>query len=152
MAYVKRKKSTRFRGNTTHGYGSMKKNRGSGHRGGVGRAGTGKRSDTKKPNIWKFKNYFGKHGFKRKNSFKINAVNIAYLEEKFKESEINLADHGFNKLLGNGQPSRKYKLKVEFASKSAIEKIEKAGGKVILPNVSEDTQVEAHEQPKEATP
>jgi large subunit ribosomal protein L15 len=147
MGYLKRKKSTRFRGNTTHGYGSMKKHRGAGHRGGVGRAGTGKRADSKKPNVWKLPKYMGKHGFRRKNSFKISAVNIAYLEEKFNELEINLGEHGFNKLLGNGKPTRKYKLKVDFASRTAIEKIVKAGGTVEL-----KVQQKASAANEEATP
>ena len=53
MTYNKRKKNTRMRGGTTHGYGSMKKNRGAGNRGGRGNAGSGKRADSKKPKIYK---------------------------------------------------------------------------------------------------
>ena len=67
MVVNKRKKSTRQRAGTTHGYGSMKKHRGAGHRGGRGASGTGKRADSKKPSIWKQTDYFGKHGFKKKN-------------------------------------------------------------------------------------
>ena len=53
MVLNKRKKNSRMRGNTTHGYGSMKKNRGAGNRGGRGMAGSGKRADQKKPTILK---------------------------------------------------------------------------------------------------
>ena len=44
----RRRKSRRFRGSHTHGRGFKKKARGSGHRGGVGMAGTGKRGDQRK--------------------------------------------------------------------------------------------------------
>ena len=47
MPTNKRKKHTKMRAKTTHGYGSMKKNRGAGNRGGRGMAGSGKRADQK---------------------------------------------------------------------------------------------------------
>ena len=53
MSVNKRKKNTRMRAKTTHGYGSMKKNRGAGNRGGRGMAGSGKRADQIKPTILK---------------------------------------------------------------------------------------------------
>ena len=40
---------------------------------------------------------------------------------------------GFNKLLSKGKISNKYRIKVPYASKKAIEKIKKGGGEVILP-------------------
>jgi large subunit ribosomal protein L15 len=60
----KKKKSKNFRGNTTHGHGARKKWKGSGHHGGVGMAGTGKRADQKKSLVIKLfgNNYFGKQG------------------------------------------------------------------------------------------
>ena len=45
------KKVRKFRGSHTHGYGSKKKHRGAGSRGGRGMAGSGKRADQKKPSI-----------------------------------------------------------------------------------------------------
>ena len=42
MVVNKRKKNLRQRAGTTHGYGSMKKNRGAGNREGRGNAGAGK--------------------------------------------------------------------------------------------------------------
>jgi len=139
MRTHKTKKAGKFRGGKTHGYGSMKKNRGAGHRGGVGLAGTGKRSDTKKPSFWKSK-YFGKNGFKRKNKIPLKTVNISFIErfpDRFsinKETkqgiELNLAKEGYDKLLGTGRPTRKYMIKVDYASKRAIEKIKEAGGTI----------------------
>ena len=144
MTVNKRKKASRYRGSMTHGKGSKKKRRGSGNRGGKGMAGTGKRSDNKKPSIWKNTRYFGKYGFVSKNVRKIKAVNINYLDENIlklpsdaviKENEffsVDLKKLGFNKLLSDGKVVNKYKIKVLYASKKAIEKIKNNGGEVIL--------------------
>ncbi|HJN56637.1 MAG: uL15 family ribosomal protein [Candidatus Woesearchaeota archaeon] len=141
----KRKKNVRQRGSMTHGWGSKKKHRGAGNRGGKGLAGTGKRSDNKKPSIWNNK-YFGKYGFKSKSRKNIVATNILYLEQNLpalnseklisKENDfysVDLEKIGFNKLLSKGKISNKYRIKVPYASKKAIEKIKKGGGEVILP-------------------
>ena len=145
MTVNKRKKNDRQRGSKTHGWGAKKKHRGKGHQGGAGMAGTGKRADSKKPSIWKDVNYFGKHGFISKTpKVKINAVNVNYIEQhlnKFvlsnlvkKESGfyfVELEKLGYNKLLGDGFVKSKMKIKVPYASKSAVEKIKEAGGEVI---------------------
>ena len=138
----KRKKTVKFRGHHTHGYGSKKKHRGSGHQGGVGMAGSGKKADQKKPSIWKDKKYFGRYGFTVK-SIKITPLNIFYIEEHFdsllKDGKIkktgdvyliNLKDMKANKLLGSGEVTRKYQIKSDFASASAVEKVKAAGGTV----------------------
>ena len=145
MTVNKRKKNTRQRGSMTHGWGAKKKHRGQGHRGGRGMAGTGKRSDAKKPSIWKNVDYFGKHGFISKTpKVKINPVNINFIEQHIdkyisnklitKENEfysIDLEKLGFNKLLGDGRISAKLRIKTPYASRTAIEKIKEAGGEVI---------------------
>ena len=146
MVINKRKKNTRQRGGSSHGYGSKKKNRGSGNRGGKGLAGSGKRADSKKPSIWKNKKYFGKHGFKNKGFKKdVKTTNIIDIEEKLerwlskniisKEGDsyiIDLGKLGINKLLGKGKITNKYKINVGAASKKAVEKIKKLGGEVVL--------------------
>ncbi|MBU0628304.1 MAG: 50S ribosomal protein L15 [Nanoarchaeota archaeon] len=146
MVVNKRKKFSRQRGRHTHGWGSKKKHRGSGNRGGVGMAGTGKRGDAIKTLIWKDKDYFGKHGFKFKGvQDKINAVNIDDIQCKLeklikdklvlKEGNIYIIDlskMGYNKLLGNGKVINKFKITVGYASSKAVEKIKNAGGEVIL--------------------
>lgn len=145
MTVNKRKKSGRYRASMTHGKGSKKKRRGSGNKGGKGMAGTGKRSDNKKPSIWKNTRYFGKHGFTSKSTKKVNAVNIGYIEENLtqlnskglinKEGDtfnVELKNLGFNKLLGDGIVKNKYKIKVPYASKKAIERIKESGGEVVL--------------------
>jgi large subunit ribosomal protein L15 len=137
MVVNKRTKFSRQRASHTHGYGSKKKHRGAGSRGGRGRAGTGKRADQQKPTFWKDKKYFGKHGFKKKGMKKdIKTINLDYIEENInmflKEGIIDLKKLGYNKLLGRGNIKSKLKIKVESASAKAIEKVKKAGGEVIL--------------------
>ncbi len=145
MSINKRKKNSRQRGSTTHGWGSMKKHRGAGNRGGRGMAGSGKRGDTIKPSLWGRK-YFGKSGFKKKNiKEKVNAISIGCLEEKLnsllnkklisKEGELYIVDMGkmgFNKLLSQGKVLNKFKIKVKYASKKAVEKIKNSGGEIDL--------------------
>ncbi|MBI2657868.1 uL15 family ribosomal protein [Candidatus Woesearchaeota archaeon] len=144
MTVNKRKKNTRQRGYKTHGWGSKKKHRGQGHRGGRGLAGTGKRSDAKKPSYWK-EDYFGKYGFVSKTpGIKISAVNIRFIEQHFNKFLsgklvsheggfyiVELEKLGFNKLLGDGKVSMKFRIKTPYASKAAVEKVKQAGGEVI---------------------
>ncbi len=144
-----RKKATRKRGSHTHGWGSKKKHRGAGNRGGRGMAGSGKRADSIKTLIWK-ERYFGKKGFKPKNKEKIKSVNLDYLEEKLEEFlekklivkegefyKIDLGNLGYKKLLGNGKVKNKLKIYVDYASRRAIEKVKGAGGDVILKKSTE---------------
>ena len=130
---AKRRKNSRQRGSKTHGWGSMKKHRGAGNRGGRGMAGSGKRADQKKTliiNKYGLKNYFGKHGFKRPQKTKrlIKIINVGDLN--FENVEVNLKEIGYSKLLAKGSINKKYKIKVESCSKKAKDKIEKAGGQV----------------------
>lgn len=150
-----RKKDTRQRGSKTHGFGSMKKNRGAGNRGGRGNAGSGKRGDANKPYFRvKQKRELGKYGFNNgKHAVDYSPVNIYYLENSFdslkarglfKESSgyfsIDLSRLGFNKLLGTGKATRKYNIKVDYASQSALDKISKAGGVVEVKNPEPATE------------
>lgn len=143
MVTKKRKKVTRQRAHTTHGWGAMKKHRGAGNRGGVGNAGSGKRGDCKKPSYWADKNHFGMHGFKKKGQVvEYKCINIICLNNLGK-SDINLADLGYNKLLGTGKPNKAYTITVDYASARAIAKIEEAKGKVVLLKVSKKKQTKA---------
>ncbi len=139
MKTKKRKKSVRQRGNTTYGHGARKKWKKSGHRGGCGMAGTGKRGDQKKSwIIKKYGNeYFGKQGVTSRSTAKrVNKViNLEKIEKNFdslmkrfgKSGVLDLSEF---KLLGNGGLNRKIKLKVREASKSAVKEVERAGGSV----------------------
>ena len=146
MTINKRKKITRARGSHTHGGGAMKKRRGAGNRGGRGLAGTGKRGDAKKTKHWKNTEYFGKKGFVSITKKTIKSINIKDLNQKIEsllnkgliekkgaEIIIDLKKVGYDKLLGVGEAKTKMQITALLASKSAVAKIEGAGGTVTLP-------------------
>ncbi len=144
MNLKKRKKSDRRHGKTTSGHGARKKAKGSGNRGGFGMAGSGKRADHKKSLIIKLygTKYFGKQGIVGKSSErkKRKEVNIRDLEN-FKVNEKGIIDISNYKLIGNGNINKKVKVIVKEATKSAIEKVEGVGGKVILKKELEEKNV-----------
>ena len=157
MRTKRKKKNVRMRGSKTHGWGAKKKHRGSGHQGGVGNAGSGKRADQKKPTYLKNERVFGRHGFVRPNLIEVKAVNIQYLEQKYttlKNKKLITEDHGFvvvdlkklgfNKLLGTGAPKLKFKITAEYASPSAVKKIEEAGGQVTVLKKAETQKTDAN--------
>ncbi|MEM4330958.1 MAG: uL15 family ribosomal protein [Candidatus Pacearchaeota archaeon] len=139
MKLKKRKKRSRLRGARTCGYGFRKKHKGHGNKGGFGMAGTGKRAKHKKLfalNLAReagFESYFGKRGYtsaptKKEKEKKINLDDI---QKNFSEKEkIDLSDY---KILGRGE-GFKAEIIAKSASKSAIEKMEKSGGKIIIKN------------------
>ncbi len=120
-----RKKSSRMRARRTHGYGSQKKHRGGGSKGGKGFAGSFKHKKIflrkKQPE------HFAKKKFKSlrdKNlSSGLEAVNLRDLPEG-KEAVLK----GF-KVLSAGSPPKGIVVRASAFSARAREKIEKAGGK-----------------------
>jgi large subunit ribosomal protein L15 len=166
MVVNKRKKNSRQRGSHTYGWGSMKKHRGAGNRGGRGMAGTGKKCDAKKPSIWGNTKYFGKFGFRKKGVVKkTNAVNLNYFEQKAdklladklitKEGDkyiIDAAKLGYNKILGCARLTKKFRITSESFSKEAAEKIKTAGGEAIelkKPQRLMETKKEVKQEAKE---
>ena len=143
MKLKKRKKSSRMHGKKmgTHGRGARKKAKGSGHRGGKGMSGSGKRADHKKTLIIKKygSSYFGKKGITSKSTKKdkrkkINLEQIENCLEKYGKKignmwEINLKDY---KILGKGKIKNKLRIKAKEASNSAIKKIKEIGGEIML--------------------
>lgn len=131
------------KGMGTHGGGARKKRKGSGHKGGKGMSGSGKRADHKKTLITKMygHNYFGKQGItsrgtKRDKRKRINLRDIELNLEKYGKKagnkwEVNLDNY---KILGTGMIKNKLTIKAKEASASAIRKVEKAGGEIILPS------------------
>jgi len=86
--------------------------------------------------------YFGKHGFHSPQSIhrKENAINLNKLAEIAQaETEINLTEMGYTKLLGTGKVTKALTITVPACSKTATEKIEAAGGKVITETEEEET-------------
>jgi len=139
MTARRRKKSNRFRAKTTHGWGSKKKHRGAGNRGGRGMAGSGKRADQKKISIIKEYNnqYFGKHGFVRQPKIKrLKAINLGLINQKInlckKEGNYYVFDASkYEKVLSNGTLTEKFKIIGNSFSKKALEKIKNLGSEAI---------------------
>lgn len=155
----KRKKSPKQMGSRTHGHGAMK--RGSGHRGGFGMAGTGKRADQKKSLIIaKYGNkYFGKQGITSKGTKKRKLLKINLREIMDKFSDKTILDLKKYKILGDGEISKAMTITAYAFTTSAKEKIEKAGGKAITPerkikpetivkSKSDNTQKDSSEEQK----
>jgi len=135
MKLKKRQKKSRMHGrkNGTHCGGARKNRKGSGHRGGYGLAGTGKRSGQKITLITKLygHDYFGKQGITSRGTKKDKRlrINLRQISEKHKSGEVDLTGY---KILGEGEVSGKLIIKADDASKSAIKKVEAKGGKIVL--------------------
>ncbi len=142
MKYKKRKKSGRRHGNQTAFRGAKERTRGSGNQGGKGMAGTGKRADQKKSlviNLTGGNNYFGKDKTLRRGYVpkKLDIINLLEIEQhinsfKIKDNTLDLTGY---KILGEGDIKSKLTIKASAASKSAIEKVRKLGGDIILNDV-----------------
>ena len=117
-------------GSHTHGRGFKKKGRGSGHRGGVGMSGTGKRADQRKTLILNIKEgYFGGQSLKPKVK-KYKVINLNEVERIANgKKEIKLDKY---KILSKGEIKEAIIIHAFAASKKAIEKVKKAGGKIVL--------------------
>lgn len=133
MKVKKRRKSSRFRGSHTHGRGFKKKARGSGHRGGVGMAGSGKRGDQRKTLVLNLygNDYFGKDKtLRKKPKIKLKSINLRDVVQRYSSKEtIKLKGY---KILGEGELNSKITIIASAASQSAIDKVKKAGGDIIL--------------------
>ncbi|VVB78778.1 50S ribosomal protein L15 [uncultured archaeon] len=160
MKIKKKKKSKGQRGNNSYGHGARKKWKGSGHHGGCGMAGTGKRADHKKSMVIKLygNKYFGKQGetskgTERKKAKVINLDNIqknieALMKKYGKGKELVLSEY---KILGEGEITQAVTIKARCFSESAKQKIEKAGGQAILAKekVEKEAPVKETKKPSE---
>jgi len=150
------KKAVGQRGKTNHGHGARKKWKKSGHKGGIGMAGTGKRADHKKTLINKLygNDYFGKQGITSRGTekdrrLKVNVGDIERNLKKFKvvEGWIDLSNV---KILGKGEITSKVKIKALEASKTAAEKIRGAGGELkLVKRKAETTDIDKDDEASE---
>lgn len=143
----KRKKTSRIRGARTCGWGFRQKHKGHGNKGGFGKAGTGKRADHKKQSTeMSVKgSYFGKRGATSRSTKRThqNKINLSTIKENYDTTKpIKLPKHT---ILGTGD-GFKGEIIAAKASKSAIAKMQKAGGKITLPAVKEKKTVKKEEK------
>jgi ribosomal protein L15 len=134
-----RNKRSRVRGSRTHGHGFRQKKKGHGNKGGHGWSGTGKRGSQKQQKALMyakslgFETYFGRRGLTsaptaKKRTEQINLDDIKANFFKTSGQKIELVKH---KILGEGE-GFKAEIYAKAASKTAIEKMEKAGGKIVI--------------------
>ena len=153
----KRKKNSRIRGARTVGWGFRQKHKGHGNKGGFGKAGTGKRADHKKQSAEmavKGK-YFGSQGATSRGTAlsKYEKINLYAIKDNIFKKDGDKIDLSKHKILGTGD-GFKADITALAATASAIAKMEKAGGKIILPAVKEAVKqykkVESKKEVKEA--
>ncbi len=146
MVVRREKKSRKMHGYRTRGYGNVGQHRRSGSRGGVGAAGMHKHR-------WSwvikyFPDWFGKHGFTPRgpehtpivetiNVGRLNEIALDLLRrgEAVKEGDLVVVDTnrmGIAKVLGGGKVTIPMKVVAYSVSERAKQKIEAAGGKVVL--------------------
>jgi len=146
----KRKKTSRIRGARTCGWGFRQKHKGHGNKGGFGMAGTGKRADHKKQSSeMKVKGkYFGKQGATSRSTKRTHQdqINLADIKSNYNTTKpINLKKHT---ILGTGD-GFKGEIIANKASKTAITKMTKAGGKITLPQPKAKKEVKKAEDKKQ---
>ena len=133
----KERKTRKMRGSRTHGYGRVGQHRDAGSK--------GHRKVGRHKHLWSYvttyePDYFGKHGFTSPQSLKHkeNTINIKQLNEltvqtagEKGKTNVNLTSLGYTKLLGTGKLAKPLIVSVSSCSKTAEEKIKKAGGQVL---------------------
>jgi large subunit ribosomal protein L15 len=129
----KLRKTRKMRGSRTHGYGRIGQHRDAGSK--------GQRKVGRHKHLWSYvttyePDYFGKKGFTSPQSLKRkeNTLNIKQLNALTVEkdtAQVNLTSLGYTKLLGTGKITKPLTVTVPTCSKTAAEKIKKAGGKVL---------------------
>jgi large subunit ribosomal protein L15 len=151
VGFSRKRKSSKLRGNREHGRGK-KAGRGAGLRGGRGNAGAHKHKRVQYFSKMTDGDYWGREkGFRRPDVVvdKPLGINVYEIDEHAdawvkagdakKEGDtivVDLGALGFDKLLGSGRVTRKFRITVDSATEHAKGKIEEAGG-VIAAGTSE---------------
>ncbi len=142
----KLRKIRKTRGSRTQGYGRISQHRDSGQK--------GYRKVGRHKHLWSYvvkycPDYFSKSGFTSPKSLKHkpNVINLSKLDEMASscaiqqngETHIDLTSLGYTKLLGAGRITQALTVTVPSCSKTATEKIQAAGGKILTETEVEET-------------
>ncbi|HMK94719.1 MAG TPA: uL15 family ribosomal protein [Candidatus Limnocylindrales bacterium] len=131
----KLRKTRKYRGSRTVGYGRVGQHRDSGSK--------GQRKVGRHKHLWSYvvthePDYFGKSGFTSPQSLHRheNPINLKKLEElalsgQKETRQVDLTALGYTKLLGSGKVTKPLIVQVPSYSKLAAEKIKKAGGEIL---------------------
>ena len=122
-----RSKIRKLRGRKT-GYGAKKKHRGAGSQGGRGRSNLNKHKRSLITRLGMSTPY-GKVQMKSIQN-KLNVINLTEIDHLAAKKGLKEIDLENYKVLGTGKLTQKITIKAETFSRSAIEKIQEAGGKV----------------------
>ena len=135
------KKTRKFRGSRTHGWGQSAGHRGSGSQGGYGKAGGHKHKWTY--TVSYEPDRYGKHGFTRQST-RMTTINVGTLSQLVDELLTNgqavKKDGGIfidlealqiDKVLGAGRVDKPLILRVQAASSTAARKIREAKGQLV---------------------
>ncbi len=120
-------KLKKFRGSRTFGGGTHKNRRGAGSRGGRGNAGGCKHHFVR--DMMRGRT-MGKYGFYKHNAKDVEVVNVGELDSM--AGEDGRIDLGRMKVLGGGRLTRSLSVSAASFSAAAREKIEEAGGEVVV--------------------
>ncbi len=133
------RKTRKFRGSRTHGWGQIGQHRASGHKGGLGKSGLHKHLYS---TLLKFDpDHFGHDSTHPPHPNIIKKwASVRDLDDLFAKygklegnrKLIDLTSLGYDKLLGGGQVKNAYLVKVEQYTASAEDKIKKVGGEVLV--------------------
>jgi large subunit ribosomal protein L15 len=136
----KLRKIRKTRGSRTQGYGRVGQHRDAGSK--------GQRKVGRHKHLWSYvvthePDYFGKSGFTSPQSLhrRENTINLKKLAEiaqsnQQEKPQINLTALGYTKLLGSGKITKPLTIQVPSCSKSAVEKVKRAGGEIVTSEVN----------------
>ena len=138
---TRNRKTRKFRGSRTHGWGQVGQHRASGHKGGLGVAGQLKHHFSsmlkENPDHFGHDSTHTPHPNIIKKWTSIRDLDDLFTKFGTKEGGKNMIDlngNGYDKLLGGGKVSNAYAVKVKQFTASAEEKIKQAGGEVLSDN------------------
>lgn len=133
------RKTRKFRGSRTHGWGQIGQHRASGHKGGLGKSGMHKHLYSTllrdEPDHFGHDSTHPPHPKMAKKWASVRDLDDLYTKHGKQEGgkKVLDLDHlGYDKLLGGGQLKNAYSVKVQRFTPSAEEKIKKAGGEVLV--------------------
>jgi large subunit ribosomal protein L15 len=134
MRVHKRPKNSRIRGARTAGWGFRQKHKGHGNKGGFGMGGSGAHKRQSTAMSVKKGEYFGKQGLTSRGTEKDKRlrINLYDIKDNMFVKEGQKIDLSKYKILGTGVGFKAEIIAMQ-ASVLAIEKMKKAGGKIILP-------------------
>ena len=132
------RKTRKFRGSRTHGWGQVGQHRASGHKGGLGISGMLKHHFSsmlkEDPDHFGHDSTHPPHPNVTKKWASVRDLDDLFAKFGKKEGEkkvIDLSGNGFDKLLGGGKISNAYTVKIKQSTSSAQEKVKQAGGEVL---------------------